>query len=159
MRWHLRCPRVCNVEIQICTLRLPSLEIDKSSEFSPLSGPNPRPFVVQGGFPCVPILTSEQLLTVSSAASVLRLSAGFRRTQLCPCSQVILTAILIVLNLLDELEELHSYRGNWKVVSCLRLLRGCEVTLTVFQSQKPCPDQVRTIGDSLARVPPFDLWC
>ncbi|CAE7230148.1 HPGDS [Symbiodinium sp. CCMP2592] len=41
---------------------------------------------------------------------------------LCLC--VILTAILIVLNLLDELEELHSYRGNWKVVRTIGSLHG-----------------------------------
>lgn len=37
-----------------------------------------------------------------------------------PMVKVKLTAGLVLLNLLDEMEELGHYRGNWKVVSWRR---------------------------------------
>ena len=37
-----------------------------------------------------------------------------------PKTEVWLTAFLVVLNLLDEMEELGHYSGNWKVVSWFR---------------------------------------
>ena len=33
-----------------------------------------------------------------------------------PTAEVKLTAFLVLLNLLDEMEELGHYSGNWKVV-------------------------------------------
>ena len=96
---------------------------------------------MQGGFPPVLMLTCRTPEQLNSASYEYHLllqcydSTQVSEEPFClPCSQVILTTILIVLNLLDELEELHSYRGNWKVVSRLRLLRGSSFEVAVSES-------------------------